>query len=89
MHDWKSTVGGFLSGLIGTLTSVMTFQVPAALLNPAQAHTWLYVTVGCNLASIIGKVWLGIITKNADAQAVSNAINSGNITTTAADLTKP
>lgn len=93
MHDWKSTVGGILSGLIGTLTSVMTFQVPTALLNPQQAHTWLYIVVGCNLGAIIGKVWLGIITKNADAEAVAKAINQvadigpGATPSTAASLT--
>lgn len=75
MSDWKSTASGVLSGLIGTLTSVMTFQVPTALLNPQQAHTWLYIVVGCNLASIIGKVWLGVITKNADAGAAAEALN--------------
>jgi len=75
MTDWKSTVSGILSGLIGTLTSVMTFQVPSALLNPTQAHTWLWITVGCNLAAIIAKVWVGVITQNADARAVANAFN--------------
>jgi hypothetical protein len=76
MSDWKSTAAGVLSGLIGTLTAIMTFQVPSALLNPAQAHTWLWITVGCNLASIIGRVWVGILTNNADAAAAAKAINA-------------
>lgn len=75
MKDWKSTVSGILTGLIGTLSSIMAFQVPAALLNPQQARTWLYVTVGCNLGAIIAKVWLGVITNNADAGAAALALN--------------
>ena len=82
MHDWKSTVSGILTGLIGTFTSIMAFQVPTAMLNPQQTRVWLYIVVGCTLGSIIGKVWLGLITKNADATAVSHAINLGTIDTT-------
>ena len=47
-----------------------------ALLNPQQAHTWLYIVVGCNLASIVGKVWLGIITNIPDPKTVADAINN-------------
>jgi hypothetical protein len=95
MHDWKSTASGILTGLIGTLTSIMSFQVPMDLLNPQQTRAWLYITVGCNLAAIIGKVWLGLITKNADASAVAGAINNaaqagaGAYPVTTADLTTP
>ena len=74
--DWKSTVSGILSGLIGTFTSIMTFQVPSAMLNLQQTRIWLYIVVGCNLGSIIGKVWLGIITNNANAAAVAKQINN-------------
>ena len=73
--DWKSTASGILTGLIGTFSSIMSFQVPMALLNPNQAKTWLYITVGCNMAAIVLKVWLGIITKNADASAAALALN--------------
>jgi hypothetical protein len=95
MHDWKSTISGILTGLIGTLSSLMSYQVPAALLTPEQTHTWLWISVFCNLGCIIGKVWLGIITKNADAQSVANAINNvadigpGAVPSTAASLTAP
>lgn len=75
MSDWKSTVAGILSGLIGTLTALMTFQVPSALLSPQQAHTWLWITVGCNLGAIVGRVWIGILTQNVSAPAVANALN--------------
>jgi cyanate permease len=77
MTDWKSTASGILTGLIGTFTAIMTFQVPTALLNPQQTRTWLYVVAGCNLASIIGTVWVHIITQNADADAVALALKTG------------
>ena len=67
MTHWKTTVEGILAGLIGTLTGVMTFQVPAALLTPQGTHTWLWITVGCNLGCIIGRVWLGILQNDAPA----------------------
>lgn len=76
MKDWKSTVAAILSGIIGTLTGIMTYQVPAALLTPAQAHTWLWLTVVCNIVAISLRVWVGVLTNNADATAVAGAINN-------------
>ena len=61
----KQTISAILTGLIGTFSSVMTFTVPQALLNPNQAHTWLWINAGANLASIILKVWLGVVTGDA------------------------
>lgn len=75
MNDWKSTVSAILSGIIGTLTSIMTIQVPLSLMNPQQAHTWLWITVGCNAGAIIGRVWVGVLTNNADAGAAAKAMN--------------
>jgi cyanate permease len=76
MKDWKSTVSSILTGLIGTFSTIAAFQVPAAMLNPQQTRVWLYVVVVCNLAAIIGKVWVGILTNNADAAAVAKAMNA-------------
>jgi len=61
----KQTLSSILTGIIGTLTSLMTFTVPQALLNPQQAHTWLWINTGANLLSIILKVWLGVVTGDA------------------------
>lgn len=76
MHDWKSTWSAILTGLIGTFSSILAFQIPAALVTPQQAHLWLWITVACNFGTIIAKVWLGVITKNADASATAAAINN-------------
>ena len=65
MNHWKSTVAGVLSGLLGTFTTIATFQVPMALMNPQQSRTWLYVTLGCNLATAIGRVWIGVLQNDA------------------------
>jgi hypothetical protein len=92
MHDWKSTAAAILSGLIGTFTSIMTLQVPAALLTPEQTHRWMWTVVICNAGAIIARVWVGIITKNADASQVASAINNagtGAPPVTTADLTAP
>lgn len=61
----KSTLAGILTGLIGTFTSVLGFQIPVALLNPQQTHTWLWITTGANLTVIILKVWLAVVTNDA------------------------
>ena len=76
MKDWKSTVAAILSGLIGTFTSIMTIQVPAALMNPGNTRIWLWIVVVCNAGAIIGRVWVGILTNNSDATAVASAINN-------------
>lgn len=75
MNDWKSTASSIITGLLATFGGIMTFQVPMVLLNPQQTKMWLYIVAGCQLATIIGKVWLGIITKNADASAAALALN--------------
>ena len=61
----KTTVSGILTGAIGTCSAIMSYQVPVALMNPNQQHTWLYVTAGANLLSIVLKVWLGVIQQDA------------------------
>ena len=61
----KSTLAGVLTGLIGTFSSILGFQVPMALLNPQQTHVWLWLTTGANLLVIILKVWLGVVTNDA------------------------
>lgn len=76
MTDWKSTASGILGGLIGTFNGLLAFQIPLALLNPQTTRTWLWITVGCNIGLIVAKVWLGIITKNASADAVAKALNA-------------
>ena len=78
----KHTLAGILTGLIGTFTSIMTFQVPMALLNPQQSKTWLWVTVGCNLAAIVLRGWVGVLiqgsaTANQIGQIAVASMNTG------------
>lgn len=75
-HDWKSTVSGILTGLIGTFNGLLALQIPLALLSPQTTRMWLWITLGCNVGVIVGKVWLGVVTKNADAAAVAQAMNA-------------
>lgn len=65
MHISKTTAAGILSALIGVLTSIMTFQVPAALLNPQASRTWLYIVTACNLGTIILRVIVGALQNDA------------------------
>lgn len=63
----KSTASGILTGMIGTFSAIMTFQVPSAMLTPQASHLWLYITTGANAATIILKVWLGVLENDAPA----------------------
>ena len=53
--------------MIGTFSAIMTFQVPSAMLTPQASHLWLYITTGANAATIILKVWLGVLENDAPA----------------------
>jgi fluoride ion exporter CrcB/FEX len=64
MKNWKTTAAGLLSFMIATLTTLTAFQVPAALI-PNADRTWMYITVGANLAVALCRVWLGLIQNDA------------------------
>jgi hypothetical protein len=96
MHDWKSTASAVLTGMIGTCTTVTAFLAPYLMTAPHGVAARLsLVSAGCTLLALILKVWVGVITKNADAGAVAAAINNaaqagpGAMTYIASDLTAP
>jgi hypothetical protein len=63
----KTTINGILAFLIATLTSVLAYQVPAAMLSPGQSHIWLWVTlVGNGIVSVL-RVWVGLLQGDAPA----------------------
>jgi fluoride ion exporter CrcB/FEX len=64
MQHWKTTANGILAFLIATLTTLTAFQVPAALV-PQSDKTWLYITLGLNLALALCRVWVGLLQNDA------------------------
>ena len=60
----KTTINGFLSFLIATLTTLTAFQVPAAL-TPGADRMWMYFTVGANLLVALCRVWVGLLQGDA------------------------
>lgn len=75
MKDWKSTVSGILSFLIATFVTVTAFLAPYLMTAPAGTQALLSkISAGLTLATALARVWIGLITTNADAGAVSNAL---------------
>ncbi len=61
----KTSIAGFLSFLIATLTTLVAFQAPAAIMTPQSSHVLLYITAGANLAVALCRVWVGMIQGDA------------------------
>jgi hypothetical protein len=57
----KTTINGVLAFLIATFTSILGFQIPSAMLSPGANHIWLYVTLACNFAVALMRVWVGLL----------------------------
>jgi hypothetical protein len=78
----KTTINGVLALLITILSSVMAYQVPAAMLSPGQMHTWLWVTGICNLICGVLRAVVGLLQNDSptlpqiQGLAVS-AVNTG------------
>jgi hypothetical protein len=79
MKDWKSTAAGILSFLVTTLTTISAFLVAGNIndngTGASSIHVSTWVVVGVNAALALCRAWIGLITTNADAGAVANAIN--------------
>jgi len=61
----KTTAAGWLSFLITTLTIVLAFQLPAALMTPGASRTWLYIQAGGTLALSLCRAWVGLLSGDA------------------------
>lgn len=61
----KTTINGILAFLIATFSTVLAFQVPAAMLSPGQSHTWLWVTLVGNGVVALLRVWVGLLQNDA------------------------
>lgn len=60
----KTTINGWLSFLIATLTTLTAFQVPGAL-TPGANRMWMYFTVGANIVVALCRVWVGMLQGDA------------------------
>ena len=78
MKDWKSTAAGILSFLITTLTTISAFLVAGNInsggASTSSIHVSTWVVVGVNAALALCRAWVGLITTNADAGAVAQAL---------------
>jgi hypothetical protein len=78
MKDWKSTAAGILSFLITTLTTLSGFLVAGNLIgggtSAASIHVSTWIVIGVNVALALCRAWVGLITQNADAGAVAQAL---------------
>jgi hypothetical protein len=81
--DWKSTASGVLSFLVTTLTTISAFLVAGNIndggTSTSSIHVSTWVIVGVNAALALCRAWIGLITTNADAGAVANALNDHHV----------
>lgn len=78
----KTTINGILALLIVILTSILSYQVPAALLTPQASRTWLYVTAFCTFAlgvlrAVVGFLQTDAPTANQIGQIAITSVRSG------------
>jgi hypothetical protein len=87
MHDWKSTAQGVLTFLLTTFIVILGFTAPYIPLAPGSVKAKLSVVMAvCGLGAALCKAWIAVLTNNADATAVSKAINSGDVSSTPASI---
>ena len=63
----KTSIQGWLGFLIVTLSTTLTYQIPAAMLNPQQTHVWLWVTLVGNGVLALLRAWVGMLQGDAPA----------------------
>lgn len=69
MTNWKTSLAGFLSFVLTTLTTISGFFVASDVVTSGPSvssihvHTW--VLVGINLATALCRVWIGMLQKDA------------------------
>ena len=71
----KTSVNGVLALLITVFTSVLAYQIPAALLTPSVSHTWLIITGALNLLCGILRAIVGYLQNDAPAAPVQMSSN--------------
>jgi hypothetical protein len=64
--SWKSTVSGILSFVMATAGVLTSFAAAQMIADPSRSKTWIIITIGCTLASALGKAWIGLLTTDAD-----------------------
>lgn len=60
----KTTVAGFLSFLVTTLTVITSLQVPI-IFNTNANHFWAYLSGGATLALALCRAWVGLLQGDA------------------------
>jgi hypothetical protein len=61
----KTTLNGILALLITILSSILSYQIPTALLNPQASRMWLIVTAVCTFLSGILRAIVGFMQNDA------------------------
>ncbi len=95
----KTSIEGWLSFLITTLTFVSGYQGLTAILNPQANHVWLIITVVATFLTGLFQVWVrqlqGDAPTPAQVASVGGTLVNGvpivtsNPSTAAAKVTKP
>jgi hypothetical protein len=67
--SWKTTTASILSALMVTLSTLVAFQTPAALLTPGASRILLYITTGATLLASLCRVWVGLLQNDAPPPA--------------------
>jgi hypothetical protein len=61
----KTSIAGVLSFLMATLTALIAFQAPSALMTAGASHVWLIVTTVATLIVSLLRVWIGLLQGDA------------------------
>ena len=61
----KTSIAGVLSFLMVTLTTLIAFQAPSALMTAGASHVWLIVTTLATLLVSLLRVWIGLLQGDA------------------------
>lgn len=65
----KTTIEGWMSFLITSLTFISGYQGFTAILNPQASHTWLIITVVATFLTGLFQVWLRQVQGDAPTSA--------------------
>lgn len=71
MKNWKTTIAGILSALLGTIPALTAFIAALQTIQAQQPghgpadYTFAYVGAGLSFLTAAGRVWIGLLQNDA------------------------
>jgi hypothetical protein len=86
MNNWKTTMAGILSALLGTIPALTAFVAAMQTIqaqqpgHPPANYTFAYIGAGLSFLAAAGRVWIGLLENDAPANPPPAQLGTGSAT---------